>query len=231
MRFALICISLLGLPCRAEAAPPPSALVENVTGSNVGVEFLDYVSPGQRIQLGASGKIVLAYLDSCTRETITGGEVTIGTRSSQVKGGEIRRENPPCSSAAVALPNSNSEHAGAVFRSRPTAKRPTDPKRSSIYSLSPVFETGDHGTMVLERIDQSGERYEIVISPSSLVKGRFYDFAAANMRLKAGAKYAVSLGANRLIFEVDKSANASGPLLARLVRLTPLQKPQDAAKR
>ena len=222
MRVVLICIALLGLPRSVEAAQPPSALVESVNGAIVGAEYLDYVSPGQVIQLGASGMIVLAYLDSCTRETITGGEVTVGMQVSQVKGGEIRRDNPPCSNAAVSPTNSaNSDYGGSVFRSRPTVKRSTDGKRALIYSLSPVFETGDYGTMVLERVDQPGERYEVALSPASLVKGRFYDFAVGNARLKPGGRYEVSLGANRLVFEVDESANAGGPLLARLVRLTP----------
>ena len=75
--------------------------------------------------------------------------------------------------------------------------------------------------MTLKRIDRAGEQYEIAVSPGSLVKGRFYDLAAGNRRLKPGGKYEVSLGANRLILEVDQLAFTDGPLLARLVRLTP----------
>jgi hypothetical protein len=220
MRFVLIGIALLGLPGNLKAAQLPSALVENVTGAIAGPELLEYVSPGQVVQLGPSGTIILAYLESCTRETITGGEVTIGLHSSQVKGGEIKRENPPCNRAAASS-SITSDAGGAVFRSRPTEKRAADSRRATIYSLSPIFEIGDHGTMILKRIDQPGEQYEIVVSPDSLVKGRFYDFAAGNGRLKAGGRYEVSLGANRLVFEVDQSAHADGPLLARLVRLTP----------
>lgn len=220
MRFVLLGIALLGLPCNAAAAQLPSALVEQVAGAIAGPELLDYVSPGQVVQLGPSGTIILAYLDSCTRELITGGEVTIGLHGSQVKGGEIKRENPPCNRTAVSTAMT-SDAAGAVFRGRPTEKRVAESWRASIHSQSPIFEISESGTMVLKRIDQPGERYEIAVSPASLVKGRFYDLAAGDRRLKPGGRYEVSLGANRLILQVDQAAFTDGPLLARLVRLTP----------
>jgi hypothetical protein len=210
---------LQGLPRSVEAAALPSALIESVSGGISGAELLDYVSPGQVIQLGASGSLILAYLETCVRETITGGEVTIGMHASQVRGGEIKREFPPCSTANVSDWRALNS-AGTVFRSGPLDKRLAKPKRSAIYSLSPIFEIADHGIMLLKRIDQPGEQYEVVVSPSSLIRGRFYDFAAGNARLKAGGRYEVSLGVNRLVFEVDETANAEGPLLARLVRLT-----------
>ena len=220
MRFVLVGVALLGLPGNLVAAQLPSALVENVTGAIAGPELLDYVSPGQVVQLGPSGTIILAYLESCTRETITGGEVTIGLHSSQVRGGEIKRENPPCNRTAVSTAVT-SDAGGAVFRGRPTEKRAAESRRVSIHSQSPIFEISESGTMVLKRIDRAGEQYEIAVSPGSLVKGRFYDFAAGDRRLKPGGRYEVSLGANRLILEVDHLAYTDGPLLARLVRLTP----------
>jgi hypothetical protein len=220
IRLALICIALLGWSRGVEAGQPPSALVEAITGIVAGAELLDYVSPGQVIQLGNSGIVVLSYLDSCLRETITGGEVTVGMRSSQVKGGKVNREKPQCSSGEVSDSRSLGS-AGAVFRGRPKDRRLAESKRTTIYSLSPLFEINDYGTMIIRRIDQPGERYEIIVSPNSLIKARFYDFAAANGRLIAGGRYEVSLGESRLVIEVDESANADGPLLSPLVRLLP----------
>jgi hypothetical protein len=63
----------------ALAAPIPVALVEEVSGAPAGVEFMDYVETGKTIELGARGGIVLSYLNSCVRETISGGTVTVGT--------------------------------------------------------------------------------------------------------------------------------------------------------
>lgn len=227
VQFALTCIALLGLSGGVEAGKLPSALIESITGTIAGVELLDYVSPGQVIQLGASGKIVLAYLEGCMRETITGGEVTVGLHGSLVKGGKVDREKPQCSSATVSDPRI-SESAGTVFRNRQTDKRTAEHKRKTIYSLSPIFEIGDLGTMIVRRIDKPDEQYEVIILSSSLTRMRFYDFAAANGKLKAGAKYEVSLGANRLVFEIDELAHADGPLLSRLVRLSPSAKGADS---
>jgi hypothetical protein len=72
----------------ALAGPAPVALVEEVSGAPAGVEFMDYVETGKTIELGARGGIVLSYLNSCVRETISGGTVTVGTDQSDVQGGE-----------------------------------------------------------------------------------------------------------------------------------------------
>ena len=59
------------------AAGAPVALVEDVTGAP-GVEFMDYVEVGKIIPLNAQDSVVLDYLYSCVRETITGGVITVG---------------------------------------------------------------------------------------------------------------------------------------------------------
>lgn len=214
MRFVLVVLSLLGLSHETRAAELPSALVENIAGVVRGPETLDYVAPGQVIELGSSGTIVLAYLETCVRETIMGGEVTIGQHSSQVKGGDIKRDRPPCNSVAITNP-ATSSYAGTTFRSRSVARR------ASVHSLTPIFEVSDPGSIVLKRMDQPNGRPDVVIAPGALIKGKFYDFAAVNKQLEAGGLYEVSVGERRLVFQVDQAANADGPLLARLVRLTP----------
>jgi hypothetical protein len=73
----------------ALAGPIPVALVEEVSGAPAGVEFMDYVETGKTIELGARGGIVLSYLNSCVRETISGGTVTVGTDQSDVQGGRF----------------------------------------------------------------------------------------------------------------------------------------------
>ena len=75
----------------ALAAQIPVALVEEVSGAPAGVEFMDYVETGKTIELGARGGIVLSYLNSCVRETISGGTVTVGTDQSDVQGGKVAR--------------------------------------------------------------------------------------------------------------------------------------------
>src|SRR5258706_15347656 len=60
-------------------------------GNPSGVEFMDYVRAGQVIRLGPHQTIVLSYMASCVRETITGGTVTVGTQRSEVQSGHVRR--------------------------------------------------------------------------------------------------------------------------------------------
>jgi hypothetical protein len=80
------------------------ALVESLTGNLSDVAAMDYVRAGQVIRLGPDQTIVLSYRDSCVRETITGGNVIIGTRRSEVKFGKVQRsEDGQCASNLIAL--------------------------------------------------------------------------------------------------------------------------------
>jgi hypothetical protein len=67
------------------SAQSPAAVVEDLAGSVPGVQFMDYVEPGQIIRLGAHDRIVLGYLKSCWRETISGGTVTVGNEQSAAR--------------------------------------------------------------------------------------------------------------------------------------------------
>ena len=73
------------------SAQSPAAVVEEIQGSVPGIAFMDYVEPGKIIRLGAHDRIVLGYLKSCWRETISGGTVTVGPEQSEVAGGEMAR--------------------------------------------------------------------------------------------------------------------------------------------
>jgi hypothetical protein len=98
----------------AAAAPLEVALVESLTGPGVG--FMDYVQAGQVIRLGPHDTIVLSYISSCLRETITGGTVTVGTDWSEVQSGEVRRMRGQCDVAKVVLTGAQSAIAGRTFR-------------------------------------------------------------------------------------------------------------------
>ena len=85
-----IVVGVLGLATSA-AAQVPVAIVEDVQGKVVGVEFMDYVAPGKVIKLGPKASVVLGYIKSCWRETITGGTVVVGEEQSMVHLSEIQR--------------------------------------------------------------------------------------------------------------------------------------------
>ena len=62
-----------------------AALVEDIENApDAGVSFLDYVYPGQVIELGAAGTIVLSYFVSCRIETVTGGRLEV-TREASIE--------------------------------------------------------------------------------------------------------------------------------------------------
>ena len=79
MKFAIVVsLGLLALVSPA-AAQSPVAVVEEIQGKVTGAEFMDYVVPGQVIKIGPTGSIVLSYLKTCRRETISGIGTVIGT--------------------------------------------------------------------------------------------------------------------------------------------------------
>jgi hypothetical protein len=102
----------------ATAAPLEVALVEGLTGSSP-VGFMDYVKTGQVIRLGPRDKLVLTYMASCVRETITGGTVIIGTDSSEVQSGEVVRIRGQCSADKFVLTSAQTAIGGRSFRGPP----------------------------------------------------------------------------------------------------------------
>ena len=64
-RVMLALASIAAMFATSTFAQSPVALVEEVRSKAAGVEFMDYVSAGQRIQLRAQDTIVLGYLTSC----------------------------------------------------------------------------------------------------------------------------------------------------------------------
>jgi hypothetical protein len=97
-------------------AQRPVAVVEEVKGKVVGVEFMDYVTPGTVIKLGPKGSIVLGYMKSCWRETITGGTVVVGVEQSLVHLAEIERVKVDCGASQPLIDQRTRESAGTVFR-------------------------------------------------------------------------------------------------------------------
>ena len=151
------------------AAQQPAALVESVHGQVKGAEFMDYVAPGHVIKLGSGGSIVLAYLATCVRETVTGGEVVVGTAESNVSRGDVSREKQPCDLPRAQLPASAETGSGTAFRNAP---KQAQPQRVTLYGVSPMIEVDGPGKLVIERTDKPGEQYEATLSQSSATAPR-----------------------------------------------------------
>ena len=204
------------------AAQSPVAVVEEITGNVSGVQFMDYVEPGQVIRLGAHDRIVLGYLKSCWRETISGGTVTVGNDQSEVAGGEVARAKVTCEGGKMMLTAELAGKSGAmVFRQAPKPQAASLPHPEfTLYGQSPVFELRPPGTLVVERLDRLGERHEFPVTENQLVRGAFLDLAAAGVTLEPGGLYRAKIADQQVVFKIDPEAKPdAGPLVGRLARL------------
>jgi hypothetical protein len=202
----------------ARSAATPVAVVEAVNGNSADVEFMDYVNVGKVIHLNSQDEIVLSYMKSCLRETITGGTVTVGAERSEVESGKVERSVVPCEAGKMLLTaQTASQAAGMVFRSGSGPK-----PQFMLYGLSPIVEMKGGGSLLIERIDRPGERYIVTVDERQLLHGAFYDFANVGKTLAAGGVYKVVLGAQQVVFKVDpQSKPGQTPIVGRLLRLGP----------
>ena len=134
----------------AASAQSPAAVVEEIQGSVPGVAFMDYVDPGQVIRLGAHDRIVLGYLQSCWRETINGGTVTVGAEQSEVAGGEVARAKVACEGGKMMLSAELAGKSGAmVFRQapKPQAVAAVPHPEFTLYGLSRFSKCGRQASL------------------------------------------------------------------------------------
>ena len=136
--FAAI-FGLVGFTTLA-AAQTPVAVVEDVQGKVTGAEVMDYVVPGQVIKLGAGGMVVLGYMKSCWRETISGiGTVIVGTEQSAVHLAEFKADKVACDpSQSQHVGREVGESAAAVVRS---LNEQDSPPPLVLHGLSPIIAT------------------------------------------------------------------------------------------
>jgi hypothetical protein len=217
-RLLAVIVSLTALT--GAHAQTPVAVVEDVQGKVTGVEFMDYVVPGKVIKLGAGGKVVLGYMKSCWRETISGiGTVIVGTEQSAVHLADFQAGKVPCDSGqAQVVPREVGESAATIVRSLNEPPAPTP--SLTLHGLSPIIEVAGRGKLLIERLDLKGERHEVDLAPATMTRGHFYDLARANVTLKPGGTYAARLGSKQVVFQVDATADAgASPIIGRLVRL------------
>ena len=124
-RSIAVCLGLLALASPA-AADSPVAVVEDVQGKVTGAEFMDYVTPKAVIKIGDGGSVILSYLKSCRRETISGaGTVVVGTEESTVHLADVKAEKTNCDpNQANATTRETSGVAATVLRSVDSSKAP-----------------------------------------------------------------------------------------------------------
>jgi hypothetical protein len=217
---------LMAVPQLASAASAqvPVAVIEEMVGAPAGVQLMDYVDAGKVIKLGPRDSIVLGYLNSCARETIVGGTVTVGLEHSDVVGGSLQRAMVACQGGKMELTAETADKSAAMaFREMPkdTPKETMRPQLT-VYGRSPVVEVKPIGALVIERLDKPGERHDVILPDAKLVHGKFLDLTTEDVVLAPGGIYRARVGMQSIIFKVDHEAQSGQtPIAGRLLRLQP----------
>ncbi len=218
-RSIAVCLGLLALASPA-AADSPVAVVEDVQGKVTGAEFMDYVTPKAVIKIGDGGSVILSYLKSCRRETISGaGTVIVGTDESAVHLADVKAEKTNCDpSQANVTTRETSGVAATVLRSVDASKQPS----AAAHALRRIAAGGSQGTRQADDPRAStyrARRQEITLGGTQL-KGRFVDFASENVALTPGGLYSATFKSSKIVFQVDAQAKPGAtPIVGRLLRM------------
>lgn len=196
-------------------ASAPVAIVEDVQSNKAGVGIMDFLVTGQTIELGKGEHMTIGYLNSCRRERIKGGKITIGAEQSQVSNGQVMREDVECDGGSANLSGQQAAKSGALaFRSAPAGVGLNAPK-VTIYGTSPMIvlpSAGQH--IVIESVSGGVDRHEVD------VQGTYVDLNDHNISLKPNAVYRVNAGDKSMTFKIDMDAEpGKTPVISRLVRL------------
>lgn len=195
------------------SAGSPVAIVEDVSESVTGIEFMEYVESGRNIKLGAKGMLILGYLRSCVRETINGGSVMVGKEQSTVQGGKVSRERVECDGGKLQLTlEQASKSAVIVFRKAPRSKKANPANK--LYGTAPLIRAQKGVREIsIQRIDRPGKsiRYAVV--------NRIVDLAAKGENLERRGVYRVRSGKRQVVVLIDANATSgAGPLVGRLIK-------------
>jgi hypothetical protein len=215
---AMAVLAALWVPAGAvQAQGRQAAVVEDLAGKVAGIEVFDFLAAGRTITLPAGAKLVLGYMDACSRETITGaGTVTIGEAGSKVTGARLEREQLKCAAANQLAQGQAGKSAAMVFRGQPGSgrKRADIPTPSAVLMYTaPAFQVPKAGQLTIERLDviETVQVYQ--------VSGKLFDYGKTGKKLDAGGYYRVELNGQATVFQISLEAGeGSGPLLLRLVR-------------
>jgi len=204
------------LNARAQSMPSqPAAIVEDVNATDADVSIFEYLEAGRQIRLSTGDMLVLGYLSSCLRETIHGGEVTVGTVQSFVDGGLVIREEVECDGGSTDLSVAEASQSGVIaFRQGPGSHaRGTRTRPVKIFSSEPVFLFSEQASeLVIHRLDRDEDDLDLPIRQAWL------NMADQNLALVAGGLYEASVGSARLVFQIASHATAGGPLVGRMIQ-------------
>jgi hypothetical protein len=208
---ALLVLLLGAAQAKADAG---LILVESLSAPVSDLEPMDYVTPGTTINLGKSTVVVLDHLATCTRETVTGGVLTVEATASRVDGGVIEVSNPECDGRRLQLDARKAQGGGQLYRD--IGGRPL-----VLYGTAPVIMTARGGPIRIERVDPPGPPIELVAREPVAGRSMTTDLARWHQELAPGGKYLLIFGGRQETFLVDSAAK-TGPDVPLLARLLPI---------
>jgi len=214
---AIIAVTVLFTSMNTQASLPPAAIIENIEANDSSLSFMDYVTEGRVIKLGDAGKLTIGYLNSCIRETITGGTVVVGKKQSQITKGQLLREDVECDGGNAKLTGQQAATSGALaFRGTPKSNIGVRKVDLTIYGTAPVIRTKqENADITIERIDQQSKLYTYQL------KGKHIDLADKKLSLSLGGTYRIEVkNGNSKTFRVDKYAEVGKiSIVSRLIDL------------
>ena len=224
MKRAIAVFVGLLITIASATAQTPVAIVEEIQGKVTGAEFMDYLTPKMVIRLGNNSSIVISYLKSCRREKIEGiGTIIIGTEESLVHLASVKKDQPECdANHASTTTRETNGVAATLFRSVELSGNSKMNDKSmtpqiTLYGASPLVQATGHGTLVVERLDERGERLRIDLNGKQF-KNKFYDFDAHKQALSPGGIYLAKFKSSQIVFEIDARASPGAtPLVGRLL--------------
>jgi len=207
---------------RPATAAEPAAIVEDVQGVVKDLQPFDYLAAGTQLQVPPRATLILGYLKSCARETITGAKVVVGTDQSAIEGGQVKREKVECDGGRMQLTANQAGKSGVmVFRGTPKPAAGGPQPQLIVYSVSPIFTLDGAGRLEIKRLDATGQPpLDFPLAKPMVGHGVVIDLARQNVALAPGGVYQASSGARTVVFKVDPSAKPGpAPAVGRLVRL------------
>lgn len=193
-----------------------SAIVESITPPRADVRAFDLLAEGTVIELAAGEVLALGYMNSCAREEITGGRVTIGAAESMVDGGKVKRALLPCGTS-VDPDSMDGVNEAAVVAIR-TLGGGSDPKVRVVPSLQPIFIVSNGAapadpSLVIQRLDRPESPIRVSLFGAAL------DLRQTGMKLTPGGIYSAACGGHTVAFKIaDNAGVAPVAMLQRLVR-------------
>jgi hypothetical protein len=229
VRSFFVALFIAGLLAFANSASAqaPVAIVEDEVGDPGGLQIMDYVRLGKTIELRPDESLTLSYLNSCVREVIRGGAITVGREQSETRSTNIERSHVACDAAKMVAPAGRSiDVAGMVLRSDGAATsgvtriEGAEAPEFILYGTSPLVELNGDGRLVIARLDTKGEFLNIAIDHSQLRAGRFLDLADRGETLTPGGVYGARWEKRLVVFKIDPGAKpGKAPIIGRLMRL------------